>query len=105
MPRTTMPISFTLIRNFTEKFRWKDAKTGKECTGFNPPQNAKDVNRVPFYIRFITKDGRMEDGVVTCVSVLPKKLQRRIRFEASGEFRLVRDYLIIEVDGVSFLSR
>lgn len=102
MPKQSTRVSFRLIRNFTEKFKWIDPDTGAERTGFNPPLNAAQVVRVPFYIRFITKGGKVEDGLVTCIGVLPHKHQRRIRFEQSGEIRIVRDYLIIEVDGVLF---
>lgn len=104
MPRQTPQMSYTMLRNYTEKFSWKDAQTGEERKGFNPPPNAQFVERLPFFIRYITKSGRVESGTAICIGVEPRHLQRRIKFVASGEIRMVRDYLVIEVDGTRFIT-
>lgn len=104
MPKKPMLMSYTTLRMYTEKFQWTDALSGEKREGFNPPQTAKDVERKPFYIKYITGHGKVEEGVVTCIKVDPKRLQRSIKFEKSGEIRIVRDYLVIEVDGVKFFT-
>lgn len=103
MPKKEPEMSFTLLRNYTELFRWKDSD-GTEHKGFNPPDKALEKERVPFYIRYVTSSGKVEEGMVTCVSVQPERLQRKIRFVTSGEIRVVYDYLVIEVDGTKFIT-
>lgn len=104
MPRRNPTMSYTLIRNYTEKFRWDDPKTGSERKGFNPPTNAWNVERIPFFIRFITGKGKVISGTVVCIGVETRFQQRRIKFVDSGEVRMVRDYLVIEVDGTRFIT-
>lgn len=103
MPKKEPEMSYTLLRNYTELFRWKDAD-GAERKGFNPPGDAVEKERVPFYIRYVTSSGKVEEGMVTCVSVQPERLQRKIRFVASGEIRIVYDYFVMEVDGTRFTT-
>ena len=45
--------SYTELRRFVEKWQWNDPRTGQRVTGFNPPQTARNVARLPFYIRFL----------------------------------------------------
>lgn len=97
-------MSYTLLRNYTEQFQWIDPATKTLRKGFNPPADAIDVARVPFFIRYITSSGKVESGVVTCISVDAQKQQRKIKYADSGEIRIVYDYLIIEVDGTRFVS-
>lgn len=104
MPRRNPTMSYTLIRNYTEKFRWDDPKTGSERKGFNPPTNAWNVERIPFFIRFITGKGKVISGTVVCIGVETLFQQRRVKFVDSGEIRMVRDYLVIEVDGTRFIT-
>jgi ribosomal protein S18 len=103
MPKKEPSMSYTLLRNYTEKFTWTDAH-GARCTGYNPPENAKNVERVPFFIKFVTAGGKIESGMVTCVSAVPQRHQRKIRFVNSGEIRVCYDFLILEVDGTHFIS-
>jgi len=104
MPRKQPTKSFLEIRNYTEKFRWNDPITGQKQTGFNPPENAPFKERVPFFIRYITQEGKVQSGNVVCISVDTRHLQRSIKFVNSTEIRRVCDYLIIEIDGVRFLT-
>ena len=105
MPKNTPTVSYTLLRNYTELFQWTDIRTGLIRKGFNPPtEGVKDVERVPFFIRYITSTGKDESGVVTCISVQPERLQRKIKFVQSGEIRVVNDILVVEVDGTRFLT-
>ena len=83
MPKKPMLMSYTTLRMYTEKFQWTDALSGEKREGFNPPQTAKDVERKPFYIKYITGHGKVEEGVVTCIKVDPKRLQRSNKFEKS----------------------
>lgn len=104
MPTSNPTMSFTLLRNYTEQFQWIDARTKMPRKGFNPPADALNVERVPFFIRFVTSKGKLESGTVTCISVDADRHQRKIKFVNSGEIRIVYDYLIIEVDGTQFIS-
>lgn len=97
-------MSYTLLRNYTELFQWEDADTHLLRKGHNPPDNAVNKQRVPFYIRYVTSQGRMEEGVVTCISVDSARMQRKIKYVASGEIRIAYDYLIVEVDGTKFIT-
>ena len=73
--------------------------------GIQPAQGrCTDVERVPFFIRYITTTGKVESGSVVCISVQPERAQRKIKFVQSGEIRIVNDHLIIEVDGTKFLT-
>lgn len=104
MPKKSPTLSYTLLRNYTEQFQWTDKLTKTLRKGFNPPTDAIDATRVPFYIRYITRDGKVEEGTVTCISVDTQRQQRRIKYVKSQEIRTVYDYLILEVDGVRFVS-
>ena len=105
MPKKEPTGSYTLLRNYTEQFQWKDSRTGLVRKGFNPPkEGVTDVERVPFFIRYITTTGKVESGSVVCISVQPERAQRKIKFVQSGEIRIVNDHLIIEVDGTKFLT-
>jgi hypothetical protein len=105
MPKTNPTVSYTLLRNYTEQFQWKDSRTGLVRKGFNPPaEGVSDVERVPFFIRYLTTGGKVEEGTVVCISVQPERNQRKVKFVSSGEIRVVNDHLIIEVDGTRFLA-
>lgn len=105
MPKTNPTVSYTLLRNYTELFQWKDVRAGQIRKGFNPPSDGvSDVERVPFFIRYLTTGGKIEEGMVVCISVQPERNQRKIKFVNSGEIRVVNDHLIIEVDGTRFLA-
>lgn len=104
MPKKNPTVSYTLLRNYTEKFSWTDVRSGCVCNGFNPPSDAGDVKRVPFFIRYVTSSGKVESGMVTCIKVVPERHQRKILFEKSGEIRVVYDYLVMEVDGTIFVT-
>ena len=104
MPKNQPEVSYTLLRNYTELFQWTDPTTHTQRKGFNPPADSKDAERVPFYIRYITSGGKVEEGTVTCISVQPERQQRKIKFVQSGEIRIVYDYLVLEVDGTRFMS-
>lgn len=104
MPKQQPTVSYTLLRNYTELFQWTDPTTRTIRKGFNPPTEVKDAERVPFFIRYITAGGKVEEGTVTCISAQPERQQRKIKFVQSGEIRIVYDYLVVEVDGTRFLS-
>lgn len=101
MPRKESKLSYTLIRNVAEQFEWVDAD-GRKQIGINPPQGAKEVARVPFSIKYITKDGKVESGHVVCISVDANRLQRKIKYVDSGEIRVVNDLLVMEINGTKY---
>lgn len=97
-------MSYTLLRQYTELFQWEDAGTHLMRKGHNPPEDAINKQRVPFYIRYVTSRGRVEEGVVVCIAVNSERLQRKVKYVASGEIRIVYDYLVVEVDGTKFIT-
>lgn len=96
--------SFTELRRYTEKWQWIDQRTGNKVTGFVYPQSAIHVERTPFYIKFLTKTGHVDEGICVCLSVDVLKHQRRVQFVESGEIRFVNDILVLEVDGTRFIT-
>lgn len=107
MPTTAPTLSWTHIRNYCEKFRWRDPRTHCFTEGYNPPSTvpSKDVERVPFSIKYITGKGKVEQGWCICLKVNRRKHQRTIMFVDSQEIRIVRDYLVMEVNGTHFVTR
>lgn len=104
MPYKQPQQSFQSLRNYTEKFSWIEARTGLRTTGYNPPKGAQEVQRVPFFVRFVTQGGRLEEGNVFCLKVNRRRHQRMIQFVESQEIRILCDYLVIEVDGIRILT-
>ena len=96
--------SYTELRQYVEKWQWNDPRTGQRVTGFNPPQTARNVARLPFYIRFLTKTGHVDTGNCVCLSVDTMRHQRKVQFVESGEIRVVNDILVLEVDGTRFIT-
>ncbi len=99
MPVRQPTISFQQIRHLTEKFSWRDPKTGVRVTGFNPPADALERQQVPYFVKYVTGKGHLEQGEVVTIKVDIRRHQRKVRFTASNEIRILRDYLIIEIDG------
>ena len=92
------------LRVLTEQFEWTTAQ-GVTVTGFNPPKKGvTNVHRKPFFIKYITSKGVVESGVCTCIRVDTTKRMRRVRYEASGQIRWVRDYLVMEVNGIKIVT-
>lgn len=87
-----------------EQWVWRDPRTGCEVTGFNPPEKAAEKRQKPFYFRAITSNGEVIGGEAVCLKVFLDKRQRMVRFTASGEIRRIRDYLVMEVNGVRVIT-
>ena len=104
MPNKKPQISYTRIREYAERFSWIDPKTNEPQVGYNPPENAIERERMPFNIVALDKDGNIIRGRVICTEVNTSLHTRRIMFVNSGEFRWVSDVLIIEIDGVRFVT-
>lgn len=96
--------SYTELRRYMEKWQWNDPRTGCWVTGFNPPQKARNVQRMPFYIKFLTKSGHVDIGTCVCLAVDIDRHQRKVQFVESGEIRVVNDILVLEVDGTRFIT-
>lgn len=105
MPRTTPTRSWEDIRIYAEKFSWIDPKTGVRVTGFNPPAEAKGKEQVPYYVRAIAIDGHLIEGQCITLKLNRQRLQRLVKFIPSNECRWLRDYLIISIDGVRFVTQ
>ncbi len=107
MPTIAPTLSWHHIRNYCEKFRWVDPHSKIVTEGYNPPKSIpeKDVERVPFFIKFITGKGRVEQGYCVCMKVNRERHQRLVQFVDSHEFRWVRDYLVMEINGTRFVTR
>lgn len=105
MPRKQPQISWQQLRNLTERWEWDDPRTGVHVTGFNPPAQARNKRQKPFYIKYVTKKGVLEEGEVICLKVVSlQRHQRMIKFVASNQVRIVNDILIIEVDGFRVIA-
>lgn len=104
MPTHRPELSWEHIRNYTERFSWIDRRTGVRVTGFNPPADATQKQQVPYFVRAITKDGTVICGQCITLRLNRPLRQRLVKFLPSGECRWLRDYLIIEVDGVRFVT-
>lgn len=101
----TRPIqSYTELRRFTEKWQWCDPRSGQLVIGYVHPQTARDVERVSFYIKFLTKTGHIDEGRCVCLSVDTMRHQRKVQFVDSKQIRIVNDILVIEVDGTRFIT-
>lgn len=101
---TTPTQSYTELRRYTEKWQWIDPRTGNKVTGYVHPQTARQVQRLPFYIKFLTKTGHVDEGTCVCLSVDTMRHQRKVQFVDSGEIRVVNDILVIQVDGTRFIT-
>ena len=104
MPRHQPKVSWDQLRNYLERFSWLDPKTGVRVTGFNPPDKAKGVERVPVWITYLTLRGVRESGRVVSLKLCPHR-QRLIMHVASKQVRRICDILIIDVDGVRFIAQ
>lgn len=104
MPKKNPQMSYTLLRNYMERFSWTDPQTGIRRTGFNPPEGAADVARQEFFIRYITEYGKVEEGNAICLKAFAGSRQHLVKFTSSGEIRRIRDYLVIEIDGTRFFT-
>ena len=96
--------SYQNLRAYCEKWQWTDSRTGQQVTGYVHPQTARNVKRKPFFIRFLTKTGHVDEGNCVCLSVDILKHQRKVQFVESGEIRVVNDILVLEVDGTRFIT-
>lgn len=124
MPTKQPILDYSQIRNYAERWQWLDTQSGRTETGFNPPVNAVNAQRVPFSITFLTEEGMPYKGRAVCIGVNAAQRSRRLQFieEAylqmpgftdrqrremfkyisKGEVRQVADILILEIDGVRF---
>ncbi len=96
--------SYTELRRFMEKWQWIDPRTGQRVTGYVHPQTARKVERLPFYIKFLTKTGHVDEGNCVCLSVDVVRHQRKVQFVDSNQIRVVNDILVLEVDGTRFIT-
>ena len=96
--------SYSNLRSYTEKWQWRDARSNQLVTGYDPPRDARDLKRMPFFIKFLTKTGHVDVGNCVCLSVDVSRHQRKVQFVNSGEIRVVNDILVIEVDGTRFIT-
>ena len=106
MARVKPIMSWQDLRNVCEVFEWTDERTGVRVRGHNPPggMDGKGVVRVPFHVKYITGKGEVEQGIVVCLKVYPEKRQRMIQFTQSKQIRRIRDYLVMEVNGVRVVT-
>lgn len=104
MPKEVRPISYQDLRQHMEQWQWRDAKTGVMVTGYNPPAGAKEVRQRPFYCRYITIKGVVEQGEMICLKVFTREHQRMVQFVASKQIRRIRDYLVMEVNGIRVVT-
>lgn len=105
----TMPLqnpqqSWQQLRNYIEKWRWEDPKTGLMTTGYVVPEGAAHKSQVAYHIKYVTQQGVLEEGNCITLKAYPKRHQHMVKFTESGEVRIINDYLVIEVDGTQFVT-
>lgn len=103
MPTIAPTISWQQLRNYMEQWTWRQG----DCTvtGFNPPEKARDKRQKPFYFRAVTGKGEVIGGEAVCLKVFNgKEHQRMVRFTQSGQVRRIRDYLVMEVNGIRVVT-
>ena len=96
--------SYTNLRAYTEKWSWIDPRSNARVTGYVHPQTAREVQRVPFYLKAVTKTGHVVQGNCVTLSVDVTRHQRKVQFVESGAIRVVNDILVLEVDGTRFIT-
>ena len=105
-------MSWQQLRTLTEKWSWRDPKTGVRVQGFNPPEKAAEKRQVSYYIKYLTLRGAVEEGEVVTLKVFlhgglsgKGAHQRMIQFTASKQVRRICDILIIEIDGIRIIAQ
>lgn len=76
--------------------------TKRKVKGYNPPDNAIEVSRVPYHLKAVVLNGKIMEGDVITLEVNTGLHMRNVQFVNSGESRWVYDMFIIEIDGVRF---
>lgn len=105
MPTKQPTVSFQHIRSLTEQWSWTDPATGVRVTGFNVPAAARpSARQVPYFVSYVTGNGNLEQGEVITLKVDLRRHQRKVLFPASGEIRIIRDYLIIQINGIRVIT-
>lgn len=94
-------LSWELIRTLTENFSYEFK--GCHLKGHNPPKGATNIQRVPYNVKYLTVHGHCESGTVITLKVFPDK-QRMVQFVNSRQIRRIRDYLIMEIDGIRIIT-
>ena len=105
MPTLQPTISYQELRKHMEQWTWKDPRTGVEVTGFNVPDAArKTARQKPFFFRAISIKGEVIEGTAICLKVFLREHQRMVKFTGSGQVRRIRDYLVMEVNGIRVIT-
>lgn len=104
MPYKGPEQSYQNIRNYAEKWQWRDPKSKIMTTGYMVPKSAKEVSQVPVFIKYVTLKGNLESGNVITLKVNARRHQRMIKFIESNEIRWISDYLVISIDGTRFIT-
>ena len=104
MKMNSATISWQQIRGLTEQWTWRERRTGLQRSGFNPPQDAVKPTQKPYYMRAITSKGEVISGQVITLKVYTREHQRMVKFCESNQIRRIRDYLILEIDGIRVIT-
>ena len=105
MPKVQPTISYQELRKVMEQWTWKDPRTGLQVTGYNVPDAArKTARQKPFYFRAITIKGEVIAGTAICLKVFLDSRQRMVQFTESRQIRRIRDYLVMEVNGMRVIT-
>lgn len=103
MPKIQPTLPVERVRNVCELYQW-ETKYGQMTRGFVPPKDAKKLSRVPFFIKYVTKSGRLEEGMCVSLKMERRKGMRMIQYVNSRAIRWIYDILIIEVNGFRVIN-
>ena len=104
MKQQSATISWQQIRSITEQWTWTERRTGARRSGFYPPQDAIKPQQKPYYVRAITSRGELIEGTVITLKVFTREHQRMVKFITSNQIRRIRDYLVMEIDGIRVVT-
>lgn len=107
--KTQPTTSYLNIREYAERWTWRDPKTGQLMKGFNPPEGVP-AERVPFRVLAVSESGHRVEGLVVCIKVNTRLQTRLLKWvEPIGDIKRddikwVFDKFIVEIDGTRFIT-
>ena len=105
MPKNQQTMSWMMLRSLCEAWEYKRVCGKHEIwvTSMNPPEGC-EKRRKPYYVRAVTGKGELLEAECVTLKVDTRRKQRLIQICASKQCRWLRDYLIMEVNGIRIVT-